>query len=161
MVFLLTGQSLGGREEAARPSPGCVGRGPLLVLCHQLPGLGSLFQGDQMEASRERAFWAVTGEAFRAWPKVTVTIPPRDSVWARFTSGRFPGMRGAWSLVPPSSSPGLVPEPGTARVQGRTAPTLPPARSPLFCVSVDSLEVRKIAFGEKGKFSMVLFSQCC
>lgn len=108
-------------------------------------------------ASRERAFSGVTGEALRAWPKVTVTIPPRDSVWAGFTSGQVPVMRGAWSPVLGSSSSGLLPERGTASVQAKTAPILLPARSPLFCVNVDSSEVRKITFGEKGEFQW-LFS---
>lgn len=40
----------GGREEAACPSPSCVGRDCLVILCHQLPGLTGLFQGDRTEA---------------------------------------------------------------------------------------------------------------
>lgn len=65
---------------------------------------------------------------------------------------QVPVIRGAWSPVPGSSSSGLLPGRGTASIQAKTVPILPPARSQLFCVSVDSSEVRKITFGEKGEF---------
>lgn len=92
---------------------------------------------------------------------VTAKISPVTQIGAVSAIVGFTGLRGL-GLMPSLLHPQDLAEQKRARRPPQGCSDSAKASSFLiFCMSVDFLKVRKVAFGEKGLFSMVLFHQWC